>query len=250
MGPEELEVWFNHFEHHALHPGRVPQGLADVLSPDERRLIASSIATFQLGESSDGRTLLRAAERFARREPAPRLVRIIELLIHEERRHAWLLRAFMMDHRIAPKRGDWTDRVFRFVRRLGGLHLYLSVLICAELIGNVYYRALESASNCRRLQVLCRIIVADELAHVGFESQLLLALRAGRAAPLRPLERWAHRIFFAGAATVVWFTHRSVLRRAGHDARSFLRCCMAQYAFHLEPPCVKQAQPTVIPPHL
>jgi hypothetical protein len=250
MGPEELEVWFNHFEHHALHPGRVPRGLSDVLRPDERRLIASSIATFQLGESSDGRTLLRAAERFARREPAPRLVRIIELFIHEERRHAWLLQAFMMDHRIAPKRVDWTDRVFRLVRRLGGLHLYLSVLICAELIGNVYYRALESASNCQRLQVLCRIIVADELAHVGFESQLLLALRAGRAAPLRPLECWAHRIFFAGTATVVWFTHRSVFRRAGHDAPSFLRCCMAQYAFYLAPPHVKHEQPTAIPPHL
>jgi hypothetical protein len=34
---------------------------------------------------------------------------------------------------------------------------------------------------------------------------------------------------------VVWFTHRSVLRRAGYSARSFLRSCLAQYAFYLEP---------------
>jgi hypothetical protein len=234
MGAGDLEIWLNHFEHHALHPRCVPYGLSDVLRPDERELIASSVATFQLGEQSEGRTLLRAAERFAAGQ-APHLLRIIELLIREEQRHASLLRAFMQDHRMPLKRTDWTDRIFRLIRRLAGLQLYVWVLICAELIGNVYYRALESVTDCERLQVLCRTIVSDELAHVGFESQLLCALRAGQAARLRALTRHAHQIFFAGTAAVVWLTHRSVLRRAGHSGRSFLRSCRAQYAFYLEP---------------
>ena len=236
MGPKDLEIWLNHFEHHALHPTRIPRGLSDVLRADELRLIARSIATFQLGEQSEGRTFLRAAERFARAREAPSLVRIIELLIREEQRHALLLRVFMRDHGIAPKRTDWTDRAFRRIRRLAGLELYLCVLISAELIGNVYYRALESATDCKRLRAMCRIIVSDELAHVGFESQLLFALRAGRGAPIRALTRWAHVIFFASTATLVWLTHRSVLCRAGHGARSFLRCCLAQYTFYWSPP--------------
>jgi hypothetical protein len=235
MGPGDLEIWLNHFEYHDLHPCRVPHGLSDVLRPDEWQLIVSSIATFQLGEQSEGRTLLRAAERFAQANKIPHLVRIIELLIREEQRHASLLRAFMQDYRMPLKKTDWTDRVFRHIRRLAGLELYLGVLISAELIGNVYYRALESVTDCERLQVLCRTIVSDELAHVGFESQLLFSLRAGRAAPLRALTRSAHRIFFATIASVVWLTHRSVLRRAGHSARSFLRSCVAQYGFYLEP---------------
>ena len=234
MGPGELEIWLNHFEHHARHPRDVPHALSDVLSSDERELIASSIATFQLGEQSEGRTLLRAAERFAAGQ-APRLVRIIELLIREEQRHAARLRAFMRDHRIPLKRSDWTDRIFRLVRRRAGLRFYVGVLICAELIGNVYYRALESVTDCERLQVLCRTIVSDELAHVGFESQLLLTLQAGRAARLRALTGPAHRLFFATTAWVVWLTHRAVLRRAGHSGRSFLRSCLVQYAFYLEP---------------
>ena len=234
MNAGELEIWLNHFEHHAQQPRGVPHGLSDVLRPDERGLIASSIATFQLGEQSDGRTLLRAAERFAAGQ-VPHLLRIIELLIREEQRHASLLRAFMQDHGVPPKKTDWTDRIFRFVRRLAGLQLYISVLICAELIGNVYYRALESVTDCKRLQVLCRTIVSDELAHVGFESQLLFTLRAGRAARLRALTRPAHRFFFSSTAAVVWLTHRCVLRRAGHSGRSFLRSCQAQYAFYLEP---------------
>ncbi|MGC1523106.1 MAG: hypothetical protein WA803_16310 [Steroidobacteraceae bacterium] len=234
MSPVEFEIWLNHFEYHAQHPRCVPHGLSDRLTPDERRLIANSIATFQLGEQSEGRSLLRAAQRFAHGRRTPALARIAELLIGEERRHAALLRAFLEDHHIARKRTDWTDRVFRLVRRLAGLELYLYILIGAELIGIVYYRALETATDCRRLKVLCRGLVSDELAHVGFESQMLLALRAGRAAPLQALMRLAHRAFFAGTAGVVWLTHRSVLRQGGYGARSFLRICLSQYAFHLE----------------
>jgi len=233
MGPLDLEIWLNHFEHHVRHPTRIPHGLSDVMRRDELRLIASSIATFQLGEQSEGRTLRRAAERFARANQLPHLIRIIELLIREEQRHASLLRAFMQDHRILLKNTDWTDWVFRHIRRLAGLRLYLYVLISAELIGHVYYRALESATDCRRLRALCRTIVADELAHVGFESQLLLSMQAGGAAPLAT--RCVHRIFFASTAIVVWITHRALLRRAGHGARSFLRSCLAQYGFYLGP---------------
>jgi hypothetical protein len=215
MSQGDFEIWLNHFEHHAQHPRCVPHGLSDLLRPDERRLIASSIATFQLGEQSEGRTLLRAAQRFAHARRIPALVRIVELFIREEQRHAALLRAFMEEHHIALKRADWTDRVFRRVRRLAGLELCLYILVSAELIGIVYYRALESATDCQRLVMLCRTLVSDELAHVGFESQLLISLRAGRAAPVQALMRLAHRAFFAGTAGVVWLTHRSVLRQGG-----------------------------------
>ena len=188
---------------------------------------------------------MQAAQRFAHGRRIPALVRITELFIREEQCHAALLRAFMEDHRIALKRTDWTDRVFRLVRRLAGLELYIYILICAELIGIVYYRALQAATDCRRLTVLCRGLVSDELAHVGFESQLLLALRAGRPAPVRAMTRLAHRAFFAGTAGIVWLTHRSVLRAGGSGARGFLRACLSQYAFHLEPVNVTLASTSV-----
>jgi hypothetical protein len=114
MNPGDLEIWLNHFGHHALHPLRVPHGLSDVLTPNESRLIASSIATFQLGEQSDGRTLLRAAERCARTNEMPHLVRIIDLLIREERRHASprtaACRAGALSHR-AHQRGAHRQRL-------------------------------------------------------------------------------------------------------------------------------------------
>jgi len=235
MSPDELRIWLNHFEYHAERPRDIPPTLADVLRQEERRLIASSIATFQLGEQSPGGTLVRAAERFARRHQLPALVRIVQLFIREEQRHAALLRCFMEDHGIPLKNRDWTDHIFRRLRRLAGFELYLCVLISAELIGNVYYRALESATGCQRLKVLCRTLVAGELVHVAFESQLLLALRAARPGWARMLLRLTHRAFFAGTVGVVWLTHRPVLHRAGHDGRTFRRLCLAQYDFYLEP---------------
>ena len=235
MSPDDLKIWLNHFEYHAEHPRCIPPGLADVLRSEERALIASSIATFQLGEQSEGATLVRAAAHFVRNRELPELVRIMELFIREEQRHASLLRSFMEDHGIPLKSSHWTDRVFRRLRRLAGLELYMCVLISAELIGNVYYRVLASATGCQRLKVLCRTLVADELVHVAFESQLLIALRAARPAWTRTLIRATHRAFFASTASVVWLTHRRLLRHSGYDARGFLRLCLAQYAFYIEP---------------
>ena len=235
MRSEELRLWLNHFEYHAEHPRHVNAALADVLTAAERQLIAGSIATFQLGEQSQGNTLLRAAQRFADARGLAGLVRIVELFIHEEQRHAALLRAFMEDHHIPLKTRDWTDRLFRRLRRLAGFELYLHVLITAELIGNVYYRALADATGCQRLKVLCRTLVADELVHVAFESQLLLALDAARPRWARRLTRAAHRLFLTVTACTVWLTHRRLLRRCGYEARSFVRQCLTQYGFYLEP---------------
>ena len=241
-----LRVWLNHFEYHAEQPRGVAGRSASALRPEERRLIARSIATFQLGEQSDGSGLLRAACRFAAAHGDELLPRITELFIREEQRHARLLREFMEEHGILAKCRHWTDRIFRRIRRLAGFELYLNVLITAELIGNVYYRALEAATGCQRLRLLCRTLLADELAHIGYESELILELRAQKPPALRALLRQTHRALYCGAACAVWLCHRRVLRHAGYTAASFLRACLSQYAFHLDPPpaCAAAAAPS------
>jgi hypothetical protein len=142
----------------------------------------------------------------------------------------------MEDHGIDRKETDLSDFVFCCLRRLGGFGFRLNVLVAAELIANVYYRALEVATGCQRLKILCRTLVADELAHIGLESQLLLATRARKPALLRAAGRLLHRGFFSSAGTVVYLTHRGILRSAGYNLGSFLRVCATQYAFYLEPP--------------
>ena len=232
----DLKVWLDHFEYHSTQRCRLPAGKPGDLTAFERRLIGESIATFQLGEYSTGRSLLLVAQHYERQHDAAPLARIVSLLIAEEQHHAALLGAFMDEHGIPRKHSDWMDQAFRRLRRLGGFELYLSVLVTAELIGKVYYRALEAATGSRQLQTLCRIIVADELAHVGLETDLLRGMHEKKS----PIARWfttaALRTFFTGASLVVWLGHRRVLRSAGYGLGSFLRACTAQYSFYLEPP--------------
>ncbi|MBS0420632.1 MAG: hypothetical protein JSR66_23185 [Proteobacteria bacterium] len=237
-----FKVWLNHFEYHAEHPRRLPEAVPNVLTVTERHLIAPSIATFQLGEQSSGSNLLRAAYRFAQQHSAPEVARITELLIGEEQQHAALLKGFMAAHGIPTRQHHWTDRAFRRIRKRAELELSLGVLLTAELIGNVYYRALEMATECQRLRLLCRMMVADELAHIGFESDLLLSIRAGKPAPVKFALDGAHRAFLMATALVVWTTHRAVLAKAGYGLAGFLRACGEQYRFYLLPP-VRPYQP-------
>lgn len=246
-----LQVWLNHFEYHATRLAVLPQGRQDSLTSEERGRIASSIATFQLGEQSEGRTLLRAARHYEQEHEAAPVARIMELFVAEEQHHAALLGAFMDQQGLSRKRTDWTDHVFRCLRRLAGFELHISVLVTAELIGKVYYRALEAATECRHLKGLCRILVADELAHIGFESELLRTMRAGRAPFTRTVVEITHRAFLACASLVVWSTHHRVLRKAGYRMRTFLRACDAQYCFYLMSPksvFMPQALPPLILP--
>ena len=237
-----LRIWLNHFEYHAEHPRRLPDAVPNVLTVTERQLIAPSISIFQLGEESSGSNLMRAADFFAQKHSAPEVARITELLIGEEQQHAALLKGFMASHGIETRQHHWTERAFRRVRRLAQLELSLGVLLTAELVGNVYYRALEMVTECQRLRLLCRMMVADELAHIGFESDLLLSLRAGKPAPVRFALDMAHRTLLMGVALVVWTTHRAVLAKAGYGLIGFLRACGEQYRFYLLPP-VRPYQP-------
>lgn len=243
----DLKVWLDHFEYHSTRRCVLPDARPDDLTRYERRLIAKSIATFQLGEQSDGRSLLRAAQRYELEHDAAPLSRIVELLIDEEQHHAALLGAFMAEHGIPRKRTHWTDRVFRRVRRLAGFELHFTVLMTAELIGKVYYRALEAATGSRQLQTLCRMLVADELAHVGFESDLLREMQARRPPFSRAVQSVLNRAFFTGTSLVVWLTHRRVLRAAGYRVTTFLRACAAQYSFYLEPPRIQAEAPITAP---
>ena len=232
----DLAIWLNHFENHATHPRSLPPGIDATLARKERALIAASIATFQLGESSQGRHLLATARATS---PGP-LTRVLELLIAEEQRHAELLGEFMDGHAIARRRHHWSNAVFRGLRHLGGLQGAVSVLLTAELVGIVYYRALECATACARLRVLTRMLVADELVHVAFEAELLRALWVRRPALWGAARGW-QRLLLAMTALAVWCTHRRVLRAAGHTLRTFAHACQEQYTFHLGRPLPRLA---------
>ncbi len=232
---QDLPVWLAHLRSQGARPRQVPTTLDDTLTARERRLIGASMATFRLGDSSDDARLRAAVRRHCGAQPDHPLVEIFDLLIAEEHRHARLLGEFMQDHEIPALRSPVGDRALHLAGHRGGLESRLRRLVSAQMVGIVYYRALEVVPECRRLQILCRMLVADELVHVAFESQLLLALRTRRAGLAVLLGAW-EQCLLSAACLAVWLRHRRVLKAAGYGPLLFVRDCRSQHAFYLRRP--------------
>jgi hypothetical protein len=205
------------------------QDAGDWLPDEDCRRIAESIATFQLGEQSEGRTLLRFARRFAARRNIAALPEVTALFIKEEQHHAAQLAAFMQANGIPLKRRNWTDSIFRVMRKLAGFEAAVTVLVTAEMIGFVYYRALARATSSSCLKTICRTMCADEAVHLRYETQLLMTLRGERGPVRRRVVEYLHRTLLTVSARVVFRDHRRVLRHVGYTPESFRRDCEAIY---------------------
>jgi hypothetical protein len=225
----DWNYWLEEFESRAPHlvVARVPRD--SVLTATERERIADSIGTFQLGEQSEGRMLLRFAREFGARHACPELGRVTELFIREEQHHAAQLREFMLAHGIALKQRNWTDSIFRQIRRLAGFETAVTILVTAEMVGFVYYRAIARSTGNAYLRRICRQMCADEAIHLQYEAQLLRTLRGSRPRWLGATVGVAHRTLLALASRVVYREHRAVLEHAGYNRRSFVKDCGSLY---------------------
>src|SRR5262245_60390437 len=104
--------WVEHFRQNRSRLLPIPWGRGAELSDEERVAITSSIQAFQLGESSEGRNLMRHARAWAAYSGDADYVEAIGMLIAEEQRHARDLGRFMEMNGIPCIRRRWTDSVF------------------------------------------------------------------------------------------------------------------------------------------
>ena len=218
--------WREYFVANTTSLLEIPWGRGAEITAAERHAIASSIQEFQLGESSEGRHLLRSAETFAKRTRDPHYAEAMRLFIKEEQRHARDLGRFMDMAAIPRIQHTWPDRVFRRLRQIGGgLEISISVLITAEIIAKVYYAALRQATGSAVLRRLCDQILRDEDAHDRFQCDYLAVIRKDRKDWTLALAESLQRFLFFGTCLVVWKSHRRAVAQAGITFRRFWRMC-------------------------
>ena len=214
-------AWIEHFKRSLSRPDIVDAASPNPLTPEEVDAIATSVAEFQLGESSEGRNLISAAYRYAKVSGDFDYVSALRLFIAEENRHAQELGRFLDSAGLPRASASWPDTVFRFLRRRAGLELSIVVLVTAEIIAKVYYAALREATGSPVLRRLCEQILRDERHHVIFQSQRVALLRARRSR-LSVLIRVAlHRFLLAGTCVVVWRKHGRAMRAGGLAFNTF-----------------------------
>jgi hypothetical protein len=215
--------WCDYFHGNTRALLDIPWARGAEIAEAERAAIAASIQGFQLGESSEGRHFLRAAQVHAWQTGDPDYVEAVRLLIGEEQRHARDLGRYMDLAAIPRIRRTWPDSVFRWLRRRAGLELTVSVLVTAEIIAAVYYVALREATGSPVLRRLCEQILRDEVEHIRFQTDRLALLRMDRAPALLGGTHGLHRCFFGGTCLVVWWKHGRTLKAGGFGWRRFWR---------------------------
>jgi hypothetical protein len=243
-----LKTWHDYFLRNRADGGAINWDAPDGLSAAEKARIGKSIAAFQLGEYSEGKGLLKAAAAFAEQHGCADLVAITKLFIGEEQNHALLLKRFMDRHGIAPLRKNWADAVFRRLRKHVGFEPSVSVLITAEIISLVYYRALRRGTGSDLLRRICDKILADEISHTEYESALLNHLRGRRPALVRKLIVWLHQFLLLGTIVVVYQGHKAVLNRGGYNFSRFFAACWLEFSDRFVPAIVVRATANLCEP--
>ena len=213
----DFSYWKNYFKLNSDHFRDIDWGQDDRFTQKEKEIISSSLQQFQKGEQSEGKHFFSFAKTF----PDPLYLETIRLFIREEQTHAYVLGKFMDMKNIARIKSHWVDNIFRWLRKLADLENTVTVLITAEIIAKVYYKALKNATGSILLKQLCEQILKDEDQHIAFQSHTLNLFYTKKGKFRKFLNRTWHQILMTGTICVVWFGHRNVLKAGGYSFATF-----------------------------
>lgn len=218
---EHSQWWCDYYARNLqrLLPLNWDQGAA--LSDEQRAVLIPSLQDFQLGESSEGRHGLALAAHYGEKAGDPQYVETVRMFFAEENRHAGMLKRYLELNGATTIQHSWTDFIFRRIRHLMGLETLIVVLLTAELIGKVFYRAVREATGCALLRRICTQILRDEQMHLRFHIERLRIMRRDRGRLRRWFGNTLHRLLFGGACLAVWWKHGAAMRLGGWGFKRF-----------------------------
>jgi hypothetical protein len=150
------EEWRRYYLANAAEQRAIPWGLGADASDIEISAIIESLKAWQLGETSDGSHLRRAAREYVERTGDLLFMEVADLFIKEEQRHGEMLGRFIDLAGEDRIRKDWGDTLFRAVRySLGTMESWATPVIMVETLALVYYRAIHDATSSRVLRAVC-----------------------------------------------------------------------------------------------
>ncbi|MGI9245056.1 MAG: hypothetical protein ACR2RV_29905 [Verrucomicrobiales bacterium] len=188
----------------------------------ELDLLRTSLATFQLGETGEGRTLQRYAKRLAGERHFDGYGEALRLFVDEEKMHAQLLAQALGYLGGDLIQRQWTNSIFRRARRLINLEFEIQIFVTAEIIGKAYYSLLYRHVDDPVVKSVCGKLVSDEVKHLNFHIEFFRA----RMEHLPRFRRWLWQLqfeaIFSAARQAVWLDHGRCLRAFGVSRSEFM----------------------------
>ncbi len=215
--------WVQHFQEN-LAIQRVDRSQEPRITDRERKAILYSLKAWQLGETSDGRHMLAAANRYSRGIGDPQYVAAVELFIREEQKHGANLGRYIDLIGEQRARKDWGDTLFRRVRYFNrSMELWTVTVIIVESAAQVFYKALHDATHCPLLRQICTDILIDEAHHIKFQNERLWVIFQQKGFYNKAISLLLYSILFFGTIHAVWFGHRRAFKAGGVDRAEFMR---------------------------
>jgi hypothetical protein len=208
--------WIGHFKANALEQ-RVNWGLKPKITPLEICTILPSLQAWQLGETSEGKHLIAASTKYAKRIGDLAYIDAVKLFIKEEQKHGNNLGRYLDcigQPRISQ---NWGDSLFRRVRYFNtNMELWTLAVIVVESTAQIFYQSLKDATGCELLKQICKDILVDEAYHITFQTERLGIIYESKNNFSKAWRRIAYKYFFYATSSLVWFAH-SRLFKAGHN---------------------------------
>jgi len=207
--------WIWHFNENAKQQ-RVDWSLEPTISEAEIAVILPSLQAWQLGETSDGSNLLRAATIYARQINDPAYIDALRLFIREEQKHGNNLGIYL-DRIGKPRiRKDLGDTLFRKVRYFNtSMEIWTLAVIVVESTAQIFYQSLKDVTRCKLLKQICTDILIDEAYHITFQAERFSVIFKSKTPFWRAVSYRLYFCFFFSTAMVVWMAHKTLFKAGG-----------------------------------
>jgi len=223
------EEWFNYFQQN-LQKQRVDWTLQPSIKKNELDSILTSLQAWQLGETSEGKNLLRASKIYSQKIGDDYYLRAVELFIKEEQKHGNNLGKYL--DLIGEKRinKDWGDTLFRRIRYFNSsMELWTLAVITVESTAQIFYQSMKDATSCVLLKQICTDILIDEAPHIDFQYERFLIIYRSKSKVFQFFSFYFYKLFYFSTILVVWFAHRKTFRAGKNNFNRYWKKMNLKY---------------------
>jgi hypothetical protein len=205
------EPWITHFQTNRTDRPE-PDWTAPFSIPEQkRRLLAISLAEYQLGDGG-GECRLVAHDAESYRGSACDARTVVDLWFSEEREHSRLLARAVERVGGTFITDTFAFRLFYACRRAFGVQFEMLVLLVVEIVSTGYYRVIRKHVGDGPIEDMCKLILRDEARHIDFHRD---RLAADHPRGLHPLWSLHLHLLAESCAWFLWLGHGRCLRALG-----------------------------------
>lgn len=217
------QFWKNHFENN-LKKERVDWSLKPDITKIEKDSILFSLKAWQLGETSDGSNLIKAASKYANKISDQDYIDAVKLFIKEEQKHGNNLGIYIDKIGEKRKKKDIGDSIFRIVRGFNtSMELWTITVLIVECAAQIFYKALMDSTHCLLLKQICHDILIDEAHHIKFQNERLSMIFNSKGFYNKAFSIGLYGILFFFTIHAIWIGHSKAFKSGNVNKNEFMR---------------------------